>query len=323
VEVYLDSIKKPQARVLSFVNQKGGTGKTTMAQNLATCFGLLHDKRVLCVDLDTQGNFGQGLTKNEISSPKTADRLLVVPKVNIAEYITPLRPKIDLIHNFFQKDIHETVEGLPLYPDLLRKQLSHALNEYDYIVLDTPAGLCKSTQIGLDASDQIILVVSCGIYGLKGMVAVVDWMSATCKRLGKPMPLTKVVLNNYDDRRRYDREFKQNVQSIFGDDLYQTQIRTSTRIAEAAAYGMGVIEYSYNSPVAGDFRRLCREVLGLPPEYLPTADPDDDFEEIDDEVSEEAADEFYQENDQIAEEVESLDEVDDVSVEKLKMLLRV
>ncbi|MBO0800531.1 MAG: ParA family protein, partial [Blastocatellia bacterium] len=212
----MDPIKKQPARVLSFVNQKGGTGKTTIAQNLATCFGLLHEKRILCIDLDTQGNFGQGLTREEISSPKTADRLLVVPKANINEYITPLRPNIDLIHNYFQKEIHETVEGLPLYPDLLRKQLSNAIYNYDYIMLDTPAGLCKSTQIGLDASDQIILVVSCGIYGLKGMVAVVDWMSGTCKRLGKPMPRTKVVLNNYDDRRRYDREFKLNVQRIFG-----------------------------------------------------------------------------------------------------------
>jgi chromosome partitioning protein len=272
VYIDLDSLKRQQARVLSFVNQKGGTGKTTMAQNLATCFSLLHDKRVLCVDLDTQGNFGQGLTKGELNSPKTADRLLVVPKVNISEYIISLRPKIDLIHNFFQKEIHETVEGLPLYPGLLRKQLSQAMLAYDYIMLDTPAGLCKSTQIGIDASDQVILVVSCGIYGLKGMVAVVDWMRGTCTRLGKPMPNTKVVLNNYDDRRRYDREFKQEVQQIFGEDLYQTQIRTSTRVAEAAAYGMGVIEYNNNAPVAGDFKRLSREILGLSTETTAEAD---------------------------------------------------
>jgi chromosome partitioning protein len=272
---------------LSFVNQKGGTGKTTMAQNLAACFSLLHDKRILCVDLDTQGNFGQGLTKSELSSPKTADRLLVVPKAKISEYIIPLRPKIDLIHNFFQKEIHETVEGLPLYPGLLRKQLSQAMTEYDYIMIDTPAGLCKSTQIGIDASDQVILVVSCGIYGLKGMVAVVDWMRGTCSRLGKPTPNTKVVLNNYDDRRRYDREFKQEVQGIFGEDLYQTQIRTSTRVAEAAASGMGVIEYNNNAPVTGDFKRLSREILGLPPETA--ADPDDD---------EDVGEEVHQENDQ-------------------------
>ncbi|MBO0721813.1 MAG: ParA family protein [Blastocatellia bacterium] len=321
----MDPIKKQPARVLSFVNQKGGTGKTTIAQNLATCFGLLHEKRILCIDLDTQGNFGQGLTREEISSPKTADRLLVVPKANINEYITPLRPNIDLIHNYFQKDIHETVEGLPLYPDLLRKQLAHSMYNYDYIMLDTPAGLCKSTQIGLDASDQIILVVSCGIYGLKGMVAVVDWMRGTCMRLGKAMPQTKVVLNNYDDRRRYDREFKLNVQRIFGADLYQTQIRTSTRVAEAAACGMGVIEYCNESPVAGDFRRLSREILGLPPDELTSFECEDELEEVDlakldevDEVNEEAQREGKQ-----LDEIGSSREEDEDSVERLKQLLGV
>ena len=47
----------------------------------------------------------------------------------------------------------------------------------------------------------------------------------------------------YDERRRFDRDFKQEVQYIFGDDLYQTQIRTSIRIVEA-----GKVEDVLNSP---------------------------------------------------------------------------
>ncbi len=69
------SSKRTLAKSLTFVNQKGGTGKTTTAQNLAVCLSLLHDKRVLCIDLDPQGNFGQGLTFDPISTTKTADRL--------------------------------------------------------------------------------------------------------------------------------------------------------------------------------------------------------------------------------------------------------
>src|SRR5262249_17818085 len=180
-------IKKEPARVLAFVNQKGGTGKTTIAQNLAVCLGLLHDKRTLCVDLDPQGNLGQGLVSDQISTPKTADRLLVVPKVNIDEYIIQVRPNVDLIHNKFQQDLREAVDRLPLYPNLLRKQLGPALKRYDYVIIDTPAGLCRSTQVGIDAADQVVLVVSCGMYGLKGMIAVVDWMAGIQNRLAKPM----------------------------------------------------------------------------------------------------------------------------------------
>jgi chromosome partitioning protein len=256
-------LQNEPAKIIAFVNQKGGTGKTTIAQNLAVCFGLLHNKRLLCVDLDPQGNLGHGLVYDQINNPKTADRMLVVPKVDIDEYIISVRPNIDLIHNKFQRELREAVDRLPLTPNLLRKQLGSALRRYDYVIVDTPAGLCRSTQVGVDAADQVVLVVSCGVYGLKGMIAVVDWMAGIQKRLVRPMPSIKVVLNNYDERRRFDREFIQEIQRIFGNDLFQTHIRTSTRIIEAAARGVAVVEYDGSCGASQDFDWLSREFLGL------------------------------------------------------------
>jgi chromosome partitioning protein len=266
-------LKKEPAKVLAFVNQKGGTGKTTIAQNLAACFGLYHDKRVLCVDLDPQGNLGQGLVHKQIDTPKTADRLLVVPKANVNEYIITVRPNIDLIHNRFQKELHDAVDRLPLHPDLLRKQLGPALTLYDYIIVDTPSGLCRSTQIGIEAANQVILIVSCGTYGLKEMIAVIDWMLGHFNRFIKPMPSVRVALNNYDERRRYDRDFKLELQRIFGDELLQTHIRTSVRIIEAAAQGISVIEHNHAYSVAEDFKWLSREILGLPLEMQASGEP--------------------------------------------------
>jgi chromosome partitioning protein len=258
------TLKKEPAKVIAFVNQKGGAGKTTIAQNLAVCFGLYHDKRVLCVDLDPQGNLGQGLVRNQIDTPKTADRLLVVPKASINEYIINVRPNIDLIHNRFQKELHETVDRLPLLPDLLRRQIGQALARYDHVFIDTPAGLCRSTQIGVEAANQVVIIVSCGMYGLKDLTAVIDWMLENCNRLIKPMPLISVALNNYDKHRRFDRDFKLELQRIFGDELLQTHIRPSVRIIEAAAQGFSVVERNHDYPVVDDFKCLSREILGLP-----------------------------------------------------------
>src|SRR5262249_45170594 len=185
----------------------------------------------------------QGLVYGHINNSNTADRLLVAHKVDVDEYIVQARPNIDLIHNKFQKQLCEAEDHLQLYPGLLREQLGLALNRYDYAIIDTPAGLCRSTQIGIDAADHVILVVSCGMYELKGMIAVVDWMAGIHSRLARPLPSIKVVLNNYDDNRRFDREFMREIERIFGDDLFQTHIRTSARIIEAAARGVAVIEY--------------------------------------------------------------------------------
>src|SRR5262249_61188095 len=101
------------------------------------------------------------------------------------------------------------------------------------------------------------------MYGLKGMVAVVDWMTGIQKRLVKPMPSIKVVLNNYDERRRFDREFIQEIRRLFGDNLLNTHIRTSTRIIEAAARGGARIEYDNSCGPAQAFEWLRRELLGV------------------------------------------------------------
>src|SRR5262249_60174702 len=146
--------------------------------------------------------------------PKLAHRLLFVPKASVNEYIIKVRPNIDLIHNRFQKELHESVDRLPLLPDLLRRQIGSALARYDYIFIDTPAGLCRSTQIAVEAANQVVLIVSCGMYGLKDMIAVIDWMLENCNRLIKPMPSISVALNNYDKHRRFDRVFKLELNTI-------------------------------------------------------------------------------------------------------------
>jgi cellulose biosynthesis protein BcsQ len=78
------------------------------------------------------------------------------------------------------------------------------------------------------------------------------------------MPPVRVALNNYDRHRRFDRDFKLELERIFGDELLQTHIRPSVRIIEAAAQGVSVVEQNTDYPVAEDFRWLSREILGLP-----------------------------------------------------------
>ena len=77
------------------------------------------------------------------------------------------------------------------------------------------------------------------------------------------MPSIKVVLNAYDERRRFDREFIQENTAPFRRRLFNSRIRTSTRIIEAAARGVAVIEYDNSCGAAQDFEWLSREFLGL------------------------------------------------------------
>ncbi len=256
-------------KIITFASQKGGTGKTTGAQTLASCFARYHNKRVLGVDLDPQGCFGQGLLDAPPNTARTADRLLVVPNANISEYIIEARPNLDLIPNIFQNDVREAIERAPFSPNLLRRLLRPVIDDYDLIIVDTPAGMSRSTQFGLDAADQISLVMSCGKYALFGVSTMLDWFAAHCHARSKPLPDIRVILNNFDARRRFDRDFREEVEYIFGEELYKTHIRPSVKIVEAAANGTTVIEHSENSGGAIDFKLLTREILGLPTDVIP------------------------------------------------------
>ncbi len=251
-----------KAKILTFVSQKGGTGKTTIAQNLAVCFAQNHAKRVLGVDLDPQGCFTEGLQLESIYTKKTSDRLLLVPQANALEYVIPVRPNLDAIPNNYQKEIRDSVERMSLSPDLLRRRLSSVITKYDYIFLDTPAGLTRSTQFALDAADEIIIVLSCSRYALKGTSAILEWIDSS-ENFYKPKPTIKVILNNYDERRRYDRQFKKDVEDIFGNDLYATHIHNSVKVVEAASNGVSIVEVSESHICSTDFSSLSKEILGL------------------------------------------------------------
>ncbi|MFN0120684.1 MAG: ParA family protein [Blastocatellia bacterium] len=253
-----------RATVLAFVNQKGGTGKTTITQNLAVCLALQHRKRVLCIDLDPQGNLGQSLMREPASFSRTADRLLLVPSANIHEYCLSVRDSITIVPNRYQRDLRENVERLPSSENLLKKHLERISDQYDYILIDTPAGLCRSTQAAVDTADEVVVVVSCGSYTLRGTAEVMNWVGDLSARAGRRAPVVRIVLNNFDERRKFDREFREQMLGHYGAHVFQTQIRTSVRIVEASANGVGVLEYQPVSMAATDFKRLSREFLGLP-----------------------------------------------------------
>ena len=78
----MESVQQNKAKVIVFANQKGGVAKTTTTLNLAVAFAE-RGHRVLCVDMDPQGN----LTMSQGIDPDSLEKSMY----DVLVYDTPIR----------------------------------------------------------------------------------------------------------------------------------------------------------------------------------------------------------------------------------------
>src|SRR5687768_11180939 len=140
------------AEIVSVVNQKGGTGKTTTAMNLGCALGKL-GKKVLLVDLDPQANLSYSLGVTEpvrtIADIFSGDAQLH-DAVYEADGVDVLPGSPDMA------DIEVSLAGQTGRENFLKKTLSNT-NGYDYIFIDSPPSLSLLTLNALNASHHVLI----------------------------------------------------------------------------------------------------------------------------------------------------------------------
>lgn len=250
------------ARIFSFVNQKGGVGKTTTAINLGAYLGY-YGQRVLLVDLDPQANATSslGIEKQAvksgtyevlIGSQPIAPQILHNPRLKIS--LLPSSPslagaEIELI-------------DLDNREYLLRKALSHVHERYDYILIDCPPSLSLLTINGLIAAESgVVIPVQCEYLALEGLGQLTQTIQKVQESLYPDLKIKGVVLTMYDGRTRLALDVVSEVQRYFTDQVYQTIIPRSVRLAEAPSYGTPISIYAPETTAAKAYAALAREFL--------------------------------------------------------------
>jgi len=252
------------SKVIAFANHKGGVGKSTCAQNLAACLATQYGQQVLAIDLDSQGNLTDGLTRLTFNPERTSSRLLLDEAARLTDYVVNLSPGLDVIPNLYQPQIEDRISKLPEQYWRLKERLAPMRSAYQVIILDTPPGLGLPTRSAIAAADEVIIVLSCWFYALKGAATVLGVIMDLQREMNRSDLPIRILLNNYDERRNLDRRIKGALQEAFGADLFRTVIHANIKIGEAASARQSIIEYRQGSVGAQDFTNLAKEVLGLP-----------------------------------------------------------
>ena len=248
-------------KIISFINQKGGVGKTTTCVNLAT-FLAAYGKKVLLVDLDPQGNATTGVGINKSLEINTFyDILLDECNVKDAIIETKIKNLSILPSNVDLAGSEVTLVQRENREKILKNTLSTIKNDYDYITIDCPPSLGLLTVNALTATDTIIIPIQCEFYALEGLSQLMNTVKLVKEYLNKNIEIEGVVLTMKDNRSNLISQVAKEIRTFFGRKVYDTVIPRNVRLAEAPSHGVPILIYDNRSSGSIAYQNLAIEFL--------------------------------------------------------------
>jgi chromosome partitioning protein len=246
------------ARIIAFANQKGGVAKTTSTLNLAAALKE-KEKRVLCVDMDPQGN----LTMSQGLNPDSIERSMfdvLVHRLPIENVIQEM--EIDLaVSSIDLAGAELALSSMIGRERALEKALAPMKAVYDYILIDTPPSLGLLTINALVAADHVIVPVQCEYLSLRGLVQLENTLAMIRENLNPNVEILGILPTMFDRRTLHAREAVEILEENFGDLVFKTRIKKTIRYAEAPVKGTSVLKYDPSGTAANAYRDLAKEVL--------------------------------------------------------------
>lgn len=255
-----EGFRAKRARRIAILNQKGGTGKTTTAVNLAA--GLAErEQQVLLVDTDAQGNVGVSLG---VAGEKSLYHVLV-DAAEPAEVAVPVRSHLDVITSdatLAAAEIWLARQNIDQRSRTLTKRLNQigVSRRYDHVIIDCGPSLNLLNQNALSYVDEVIIPVTCDYLALVGVKQVLRTIKDVERHFGHAVRISAVLPTFYDGRTRLAREVLETLQGHFKSKCLEP-IRMNTRLAEAPSHKKTIFEYAPVSHGAEDYNRVVDWVL--------------------------------------------------------------
>lgn len=239
------------------VNQKGGTGKTTVAVNLSHALAM-KNKKVLLIDADGQGH----ATVHLGHTPEKTLYNILIDKVDPKEVIVNVRENLDLIPaDRALRAVPMKISGEPGRDFLLKNALSK-VKGYDYVIVDCGPSLDALNFNVFVFADEALIPINMEFLTAHGTAEMVSTtFDAIKKNMGHELKINGVVGVFYDKRTRKSKEMMDLIRKYFSDKVYSTVIRINTKISEAPSDKKTIFEYDKKSYGAQDFKALAEEFI--------------------------------------------------------------
>jgi chromosome partitioning protein len=259
-ELFKINFKK---RIISFQIVKGGTGKTSITHSFALRANL-YGARVLCIDIDQQGNLSEALGVEAKNSPVMID--IINNTATMKDAIVSVSPGLDVLPSRIENAVLDNYLMLnkhPLdkvYSDLIRD----IYEDYDLILIDCPPALGQSVAAATLASDMVIAPVTPEQFCLSGLKISFEEIKTISNRFKRDVGF-KIVLNKFDTRTALSTEVLTTIlnHDVFKHLICNTFIRSCQEFPNMIYSGSNIFASLKNTTAKEDIDLFTKEVLNL------------------------------------------------------------
>lgn len=253
--------------VLCFVNNKGGSGKSTTCANIGYSLSSLGYK-VLLIDGDMQLNlslayFDEDFVLETAKSDKNLYTAIKSQK-DLSDYIFPTRyPGIDMIlSSTLMSSIEYDLFTKWQREYILKNGLKNILteNKYDYILIDSPPTLGGWVMNILCASHYMITPVEASPWGLFGLANLFDFLNEI-KYVTPDLQMLGVCITKADSRKSYLKQTLSALEELRHTHVFETYIKVDSAIEWSQENGRPVMDYKKSSRSAKEYLCLTKEVV--------------------------------------------------------------
>jgi chromosome partitioning protein len=244
-------------KIFSFINHKGGVGKTTSAVNVGAGLSLM-GKKILLIDLDPQAN----LTYNTGMSPNEAKNIYGALRGKYPLPVVQTSCGLDVVCSTIDLSVAELeLIGEPGREFILKSLIMPVQSSFDFIFIDCPPALGLLTLNALSASQACIIPVELSNFALVGMAKLFDVIKKTRERINPDLDSYNVLITRTDKRQAIHKELAAYLANEFQGNIFNAEIRHNVKILESQVQRMDIFSYDKSSNGANDYLALCKEFL--------------------------------------------------------------
>ena len=247
--------------IVAVANQKGGVGKTTTAQALVA--GLAEKGyRVLGIDLDPQGNFSSACGAENYNVPTIYEVLKRTVKTE--EAIQTMSEKYDVVTANIMLAGAEQELSQTGKEHRLKEAIAPVLDDYDFVIIDTPPSLGILTVNAFTCSTDILIPTTAGIFATAGISQLNETVLSVQKYCNPTVKIRGILFTRFNPRTNISWQIKELTEQLgkyIAAPIYKTYIRAAVAIEEAQANREDIFNYAGKSTVAEDYRNFIEEFL--------------------------------------------------------------